>query len=143
MVRSEVFSWVNWIHKQHIDFIILLDRIYYTLEYNTSRSNANFTLWDTWCGKPGAMSFYRYHLVYIMLTMPVTSTTAERSFPLNFHKKPQRDFVFDFFLKIYYSLFILIFCSLFFFSTPMCTQLRVGVHLAIKCQLHFVRYLMR
>ena len=26
------------------------------------------------------MSFYRYHLVYIMLTMPVTSTTAERSF---------------------------------------------------------------
>jgi hypothetical protein len=21
MVRSEVFSWVNWIHKQHIDFI--------------------------------------------------------------------------------------------------------------------------
>ena len=51
-----------------------------SLEYNTSRSNANFTLWDTWCGKPGAMSFYRYHLVYIMLTMPVTSTTAERSF---------------------------------------------------------------
>ena len=51
-----------------------------TLEYNTSRSNANFTLWDTWCGKPGAMAFYRYHLVYIMLTMPVTSTTAERSF---------------------------------------------------------------
>ena len=26
------------------------------------------------------MSFYRYHLVYIMLTMPVTSTTAEQSF---------------------------------------------------------------
>ena len=35
-----------------------------TLEYNTSRSDANFTLWDTWCGKPGAISFYRYHLVY-------------------------------------------------------------------------------
>jgi hypothetical protein len=28
MMRSEVFSWVNWIHKQHIDFMILLDRIY-------------------------------------------------------------------------------------------------------------------
>jgi hypothetical protein len=27
-----------------------------TLEYNTSRSDANFTLWDTWCGKPGAIS---------------------------------------------------------------------------------------
>jgi hypothetical protein len=51
-----------------------------TLEYNTSRSNANFTLWDTWCVKSGAMSFYRYHLVYIMWTMPVTSATAERSF---------------------------------------------------------------
>jgi hypothetical protein len=31
-----------------------------TLEYNTSRSDANFTL----CGKPGAISFYRNHLVY-------------------------------------------------------------------------------
>ena len=31
MVRSEVFSWVNWMHKQHIDFMILLDRIYLEL----------------------------------------------------------------------------------------------------------------
>ena len=31
MVRSEVFSWVNLIHKQHIDFMILLDRIYLKL----------------------------------------------------------------------------------------------------------------
>jgi hypothetical protein len=28
---SEVFSWVYWIHKQHIDFMILLDRIYLEL----------------------------------------------------------------------------------------------------------------
>jgi hypothetical protein len=34
------------------------------IEYNTSPSDANFTLWDTWCSKPGAISFYRYHLVY-------------------------------------------------------------------------------
>jgi hypothetical protein len=31
MVRSEVFSWVNLIHKKHIDFMILLDRIYLEL----------------------------------------------------------------------------------------------------------------
>jgi hypothetical protein len=31
MVSSGVFSWVNWIHKQHIDFMILLDRIYLEL----------------------------------------------------------------------------------------------------------------
>jgi hypothetical protein len=31
IVRSEVFSWVNWIHKQHIDFMVLLDRIYLEL----------------------------------------------------------------------------------------------------------------
>jgi hypothetical protein len=31
MVHSEVFSWVNWIHKQHIDFMILLNRIYLEL----------------------------------------------------------------------------------------------------------------
>ena len=34
MVRSEVFSWVNWIHKQHIDFMILLDRIYLEIAQN-------------------------------------------------------------------------------------------------------------
>ena len=33
---------------------------------------------------------------------------------LNFHKKPQRDFVFHFFFNFYYSLFIL-FCLLFIF----------------------------
>ena len=31
MVHSDVFSWVTWIHKQHIDFMILLDRIYLEL----------------------------------------------------------------------------------------------------------------
>ena len=31
MVRSEVFSWVNWIHMQHVDFRIWLDRIYLEL----------------------------------------------------------------------------------------------------------------
>ena len=54
---------------------------------------------------------------------------------MNFHKKLQQDFVFHFFLNFYYSLFILFFCSLFFFSTPMCTQLRVGVQRATRLQL--------
>ena len=31
MVLSEVFSWVNLMHKKHIDFMILLDRIYLEL----------------------------------------------------------------------------------------------------------------
>jgi hypothetical protein len=35
---------------------------------------------------------------------------------MNFHKKLQQDFVFHFFLNFYYSLFILFFCSLFFFQ---------------------------
>jgi hypothetical protein len=36
---------------------------------------------------------------------------------LNFHKNPQRDFVFHFFFYFYYSLFIFyFFCSLFFFQ---------------------------
>ena len=34
---------------------------------------------------------------------------------LNFHKKPQRDFVFHFFLNFYYSLFILFFLLFIFF----------------------------
>ena len=34
MVRSEVFSWVNWMHKQPIDFMILLDRIYLEIAQN-------------------------------------------------------------------------------------------------------------
>ena len=41
---------------------------------------------------------------------------------LNFHKKPQRDFVFHFFLKFYYSLFILFFLLFIFFSARRCAR---------------------
>jgi hypothetical protein len=37
MVRSEVFSWVNLIHKQHIDFMILLDRFYLGTDHLTCK----------------------------------------------------------------------------------------------------------
>ena len=42
---------------------------------------------------------------------------------LNFHKKPQRDFVFHFFFNFYYSLIILFFFSFFFFfSARRCAR---------------------
>jgi hypothetical protein len=47
---------------------------------------------------------------------------------LNFHKKPQRDFVFHFLLKfLLFPIYFIFFALYFFFSTPMCMQLRVAV----------------
>ena len=52
----------------------------------------------------------------------VCGSTAVICMTLNFHKKPQRDFVFHFFLNFNYSFFIYFFCSLFLFSARRCAR---------------------
>ena len=76
MVSSEVFSWVNWIHKQHLDFMILLDRIY--LEFPKicslcliADTNFSITLSKWWFFNPHwnrdgyARTTYRYSLLIV------------------------------------------------------------------------------
>jgi hypothetical protein len=72
-------------------------------------------------------------------TKPVSTETKDSSD--NIASKPQRDFVFHFFLKFLLFLNYLIFFNLYFFSrTTMCLQLRVGVQGATRLSFKYDSY---
>jgi hypothetical protein len=61
---------------------------------------------------------------------------------LNFHKKPQRDFVFHFFKKIYYSLFILFYLLFICFSSARrCACNCVLAYRELRAWLIYIMYM--